>query len=126
MSESVVSVRDAAIPRPKGEMDRALTEGAGWERAMARGEKVGRWKDLARGRREEGEGAWAWRKDVKRVGLKDIVEVLELGRWNEIYRETERTVTIVLVIDPVDHPKGSMTQRAHTTGHPRIPCMLFA
>lgn len=43
---------------------------------MVRGEKVGRWNDLARGRREEGEGPWEWRKDVKRVGLKDIVEVL--------------------------------------------------
>lgn len=91
----MVSVRDAAIPRPKGEMDRALAERGGWERAMARGEKVGRWKDLARGRRVEGEGPWERRKDVKRVGLKDIVEVLWRGRWNEIYRETERTVTIV-------------------------------
>lgn len=59
-----VRVREAAMPRPRGEMVRG-----GWGMAGPWNDLPTGRNDLARGRRE-GEGEW---KKVKRVGLKDIV-----------------------------------------------------
>lgn len=66
-----VRVREAAMPRPRGEMVRG-----GWGMAGPWNDLPTGRNDLARGRRE-GEGEW---KKVKRVGLKDIVGGGE-GRW---------------------------------------------